>query len=82
MGLRNYSKSSMSSAGKRKINLMMGDLVLSSGPSTARIRNSINFLVAYASGVVVSSYRRKVRSHLYSTPIRVCQINRITGRRS
>jgi len=54
VGLRNYSKSSMSSAGKRKIKVMMGDLVLTSGPSTARIRNSINFLVAYASGVVVS----------------------------
>uniref|UniRef100_A0A6P4FPE4 Otoferlin isoform X2 n=1 Tax=Drosophila rhopaloa TaxID=1041015 RepID=A0A6P4FPE4_DRORH len=52
VGLRNYSKSSMSSAGKRKIKVMMGDLVLSSGPSTARIRNCINFLVAYASGVV------------------------------
>ncbi|KAH8364737.1 hypothetical protein KR084_010757 [Drosophila pseudotakahashii] len=52
VGLRNYSKSSMSSAGKRKIKVMMGDLVLASGPSTARIRNSINFLVAYASGVV------------------------------
>ncbi|EDV50618.2 uncharacterized protein Dere_GG15053, isoform C [Drosophila erecta] len=52
VGLRNYSKSSMSSAGKRKIIVMMGDLVLASGPSTARIRNSINFLVAYASGVV------------------------------
>ncbi|KMY98500.1 uncharacterized protein Dsimw501_GD12956, isoform C [Drosophila simulans] len=52
VGLRNYSKSNMSSAGKRKINVMMGDLVLASGPSTARIRNSINFLVAYASGVV------------------------------
>ncbi|XP_017071773.1 otoferlin [Drosophila eugracilis] len=52
VGLRNYSKSSMSSAGKRKIKVMMGDLVLESGPSTARVRNSINFLVAYASGVV------------------------------
>ncbi|XP_037719293.1 otoferlin isoform X3 [Drosophila subpulchrella] len=52
VGLRNYSKSSMSSAGKRKIKVMMGDLVLTSGPSTARVRNSINFLVAYASGVV------------------------------
>ncbi|KAH8319290.1 hypothetical protein KR067_002918 [Drosophila pandora] len=52
VGLRNYSKTSMSSAGKRKIKVMMGDLVLSSGPSTARVRNSINFLVAYNSGVV------------------------------
>ncbi|XP_070136195.1 otoferlin isoform X2 [Drosophila bipectinata] len=52
VGLRNYSKTSMSSAGKRKIRVMMGDLVLSSGPSTARVRNSINFLVAYNSGVV------------------------------
>lgn len=54
VGLRNYSKSSMSSAGKRKIRVMMGDLVLTSGPSVARVRNTINFLVAYASGVVVS----------------------------
>ncbi|KAH8235116.1 hypothetical protein KR032_008840 [Drosophila birchii] len=54
VGLRNYSKSSMSSAGKRRIRVMMGDLVLTSGPSMARIRNTINFLVAYASGVVVS----------------------------
>ncbi|KAH8257038.1 hypothetical protein KR038_001739 [Drosophila bunnanda] len=52
VGLRNYSKSSMSSAGKRKISVMMGDLVLTSGPSIARVRNTINFLVAYASGVV------------------------------
>ncbi|KAH8301129.1 hypothetical protein KR018_003081 [Drosophila ironensis] len=52
VGLRNYSKSIMSTAGKRKIKVMMGDLVLSSGPSTSRIRNSINFLVPYASGLV------------------------------
>ncbi|XP_026848839.1 otoferlin [Drosophila persimilis] len=52
VGLRNYSKTTMSSAGKRKINIMMGDLVLTSGPSKARIGNSINFLVAYASAVV------------------------------
>ncbi|XP_020816965.1 otoferlin isoform X2 [Drosophila serrata] len=52
VGLRNYNKSSMSSAGKRKIRVMMGDLVLTSGPSMARVRNTINFLVAYASGVV------------------------------
>ncbi|XP_022212778.2 otoferlin [Drosophila obscura] len=52
VGLRNYCKSTMSSAGKRKIKIMMGDLVLASGPSTARIGNSINFLVAYASAVV------------------------------
>ncbi|XP_001353079.4 fer-1-like protein 4 [Drosophila pseudoobscura] len=52
VGLRNYSKTTMSTAGKRKINIMMGDLVLTSGPSKARIGNSINFLVAYASAVV------------------------------
>ncbi|SPP77350.1 fer-1-like protein 6 [Drosophila guanche] len=52
VGLRNYSKSTMSGAGKRKIKIMMGDQVLTSGPSTARIGNSINFLVAYASAVV------------------------------
>ncbi|KAH8286002.1 hypothetical protein KR054_000777 [Drosophila jambulina] len=52
VGLRNYSKSSMSAAGKRKIRVMMGDLVLTSGPSMARVRNTINFLVAYGSGVV------------------------------
>ncbi|KAH8378844.1 hypothetical protein KR009_001725 [Drosophila setifemur] len=52
VGLRNYSKGSMSSAGKRKIKVMMGDLVLASGPSTLRVRNSINFLVPFCSGVV------------------------------
>ncbi|XP_030384983.1 fer-1-like protein 6 isoform X1 [Scaptodrosophila lebanonensis] len=52
VGLRNYKKSGMSSAGKRRIKVMMADLVLSSGLSTSRVRNSINFLVAYAAGVV------------------------------
>lgn len=54
MGMRNYTKTSLSSAGKRRAKVFMGDLVLSSGLSTSRTRNSINFLVAYASGVVVS----------------------------
>ncbi|XP_062132086.1 otoferlin [Drosophila sulfurigaster albostrigata] len=52
VGLRNYTKSMLSSVGKRRAKIMMADLVLSSGLSTSRVRNSINFLVAYASGVV------------------------------
>lgn len=55
MGMRNYTKTSLSSAGKRRAKVFMADLVLSSGLSTSRTRNSINFLVAYASGVVVSA---------------------------
>lgn len=55
VGMRNYTKTSLSSAGKRRAKVFMADLVLSSGLSTSRTRNSINFLVAYASGVVVSA---------------------------
>lgn len=55
MGMRNYTKTSLSSAGKRRAKVFMADLVLSSGLSTSRTRHSINFLVAYASGVVVSA---------------------------
>ncbi|XP_017954999.1 fer-1-like protein 6 [Drosophila navojoa] len=52
VGLRNYSKVGMCTAGKRRAKVIMADLVLTSGLSTSRVRNSINFLVAYASGVV------------------------------
>ncbi|XP_033149587.1 otoferlin [Drosophila busckii] len=52
VGMRNYTKSSLSLAGKRRAKVMMADLVLTSGLSTSRVRNSINFLVAYAAGVV------------------------------
>ncbi|XP_030572579.1 fer-1-like protein 6 isoform X1 [Drosophila novamexicana] len=52
IGLRNYTKMGMTMAGKRRAKVIMADLVLSSGLSTSRVRNSINFLVAYASGVV------------------------------
>ncbi|XP_032599154.1 myoferlin isoform X1 [Drosophila grimshawi] len=52
VGLRNYTKSGMVMAGKRRAKVMMADLVLSSGLSMSRVKNSINFLVAYASGVV------------------------------
>lgn len=55
MGMRNYTKTSLSSAGKRRAKIIMADLVLSSGLSTSRTRNSINFLVAYASGIVVGT---------------------------
>lgn len=55
VGMRNYTKTSLSAAGKRRAKVFMADLVLSSGLSTSRTRNSINFLVAYASGVVVSA---------------------------
>lgn len=45
----------MSMAGKRRAKVIMADLVLTSGLSTSRVKNSINFLVAYASGVVVGN---------------------------
>ncbi|XP_037953127.1 otoferlin isoform X2 [Teleopsis dalmanni] len=48
VGFRNYTKSS----GRHRIKVMMGDLVLVSGLSASRIKNCINFLVLYASGVV------------------------------
>lgn len=47
----------MCTAGKRRAKVLMADLVLTSGLSTSRVRNSINFLVAYASGVVVGSLK-------------------------
>ncbi|XP_061388297.1 otoferlin [Musca vetustissima] len=50
-GLRNYTKTSVFS-GRHRVKLMMADLLLVSGLSTARLGNSFNFLISYASGVV------------------------------
>lgn len=51
-GLRNYTKSRLFS-GRHRVKLMMADLLLVSGLSTSRLRNSFNFLISYGSGVVV-----------------------------
>lgn len=80
MGMRNYTKTSLSSAGKRRAKVFMADLVLSSGLSTSRTRNSINFLVAYASGVVVSPLSPISLQYRPSfCPCRVFQISRSIG---
>lgn len=54
-GIRNYNKCGSSCmSGRHRIKVMMGDLILSSGLSSARLKNSINFLIIYASGIVVN----------------------------
>ncbi|XP_054735180.1 otoferlin isoform X2 [Anastrepha obliqua] len=50
IGFRNYTKTTF--GGRHRIKVMMGDLVLTSGLSSTRLKNSINFLVIFASGVV------------------------------
>lgn len=52
IGFRNYTKTTF--GGRHRIKVMMGDLLLTSGLSSTRLKNSINFLVIFASGVVVS----------------------------
>ncbi|XP_004519125.2 otoferlin isoform X2 [Ceratitis capitata] len=50
IGFRNYTKTTF--GGRHRIKVMMGDLLLTSGLSSTRLKNSINFLVIFASGVV------------------------------
>uniref|UniRef100_A0A1I8QEL5 C2 domain-containing protein n=1 Tax=Stomoxys calcitrans TaxID=35570 RepID=A0A1I8QEL5_STOCA len=50
-GFRNYTKSSVFS-GRHRVKLMLADLLLTSGLSATRLKDSINFLIPYASGVV------------------------------
>ncbi|XP_067648119.1 fer-1-like protein 6 [Eurosta solidaginis] len=50
IGFRNYTKSTFGA--RHRIKVMMGDLLLTSGLSSTRLKNSINFLVIFASGVV------------------------------
>ncbi|XP_055841993.1 otoferlin [Episyrphus balteatus] len=52
IGLRNCQKLSCSSLGRYKICVLMGELLVKSGVSGARMKNSINFLESYAAGVV------------------------------
>ncbi|KAM7358215.1 ferlin family C2 domain-containing myoferlin misfire [Cochliomyia hominivorax] len=50
-GFRNYLKKNFLTS-KHRVKIMMGDLTLTSGLSTTPIRNSMNFLISYACGVV------------------------------
>uniref|UniRef100_A0A1A9WPX1 C2 domain-containing protein n=1 Tax=Glossina brevipalpis TaxID=37001 RepID=A0A1A9WPX1_9MUSC len=51
-GFRNYRKSSSNTASRHRVKVMMADLMLSSGLSMSRIKQSINFLVLHSSGIV------------------------------
>ncbi|KAM8708996.1 hypothetical protein ACLKA7_015893 [Drosophila subpalustris] len=76
VGLRNYTKSTLSTPGKRRAKVMMADLVLSSGLSTSRVRNSINFLVAYASGVVSLPDQQEYWPAMVATDVLVNAFNK------
>uniref|UniRef100_A0A1B0G2Q0 C2 domain-containing protein n=1 Tax=Glossina morsitans morsitans TaxID=37546 RepID=A0A1B0G2Q0_GLOMM len=51
-GFRNYRKGSSNTASRHRVKVMMADLMLSSGLSMSRIKQSINFLVLHSSGIV------------------------------
>uniref|UniRef100_A0A1A9ZTS0 C2 domain-containing protein n=1 Tax=Glossina pallidipes TaxID=7398 RepID=A0A1A9ZTS0_GLOPL len=51
-GFRNYRKGSSNTASRHRVKVMMADLMLSSGLSMTRIKQSINFLVLHSSGIV------------------------------
>lgn len=64
IGFRNYTKTTF--GGRHRIKVMMGDLLLTSGLSSTRLKNSINFLVIFASGVVVRIPNYGVFASLFS----------------